>query len=118
MPIFGRMNSASRCVPVIAAALSLSAAGTALAQSQKLGEVLPQRGPEKVYSSSCGYCHGTNIGPIIRGRGLPAAAIVYQVRHGSGAMPAFRPTEISPAELDVLAAWLEHSKTDPKEKGR
>ncbi|MDE2562693.1 MAG: cytochrome c [Sphingomonadales bacterium] len=103
---------------VASLALVAVGAGSALAQSQKLGEVLPQRSPEKVYASTCGYCHGTNIGPIIRGRGLPAEAIKYQVRHGAGAMPAFRPTEISPAELDALATWLEHSKADPKEKGK
>ena len=94
------------------------AASSALFASQKLGEVQPQRTPEQLYAKTCGYCHGTNVGPIIRGRALPDAAIKMIVRSGQNAMPAFRPTEITNAELDRLATWISASKADPKEKGK
>ncbi len=76
------------------------------------------RAPQAVYAQTCGYCHGANVGPVIRGRGIDAAAVGYIVRHGQNAMPAFRPTEISPAELTALAGWIEKSAADPKERGR
>lgn len=98
-------------------ALGLALAGTAQA-AQRLGEVQAQRSPEQVYAAVCGYCHGRNVGPVIRGRGLPAEAVEYQVRHGQNAMPAFRPTEITPAELKALAAWIQSSAADPKEHGQ
>lgn len=105
------------------AALLLVAAGAAggtgaLAAGQKLGQTLPTRSPEKVYSSTCNYCHGHNVGPIIRGRGLPVAQVAAIVRSGQNAMPAFRPTEISPAELAALAKWIETSKADAQEHGK
>lgn len=76
------------------------------------------RPPEKVYSSTCGYCHGRNIGPILKGRGIPADTVRYMVRHGQGAMPAFRQTEITPQELDALAEWIEKSPADAKDHGQ
>jgi mono/diheme cytochrome c family protein len=101
----------------IAAALAATVAGTAQA-SQKLGEVQPQRTPEQVYSAVCGYCHGRNVGPVIRGRAIPAATVEMMVRNGMNAMPAFRPTEVTPDELKALAIWIEKSAADPKEKGQ
>lgn len=76
------------------------------------------RPPEKIYASTCGYCHGHNVGPVIRGRGLPPETITAFVRKGQGAMPAFRQTEISDTELKALADWLQASKADPKEHGQ
>ncbi|WP_408590738.1 c-type cytochrome [Novosphingobium sp.] len=107
--------------PLFLAPLALVAGGTALATApiaQKLGEPLPPRTPEQVYSSTCAYCHGANVGPVIRGRALPAAMVEMTVRQGRNAMPAFRPSEISPAELHGLAQWIEASPADPKEKGQ
>jgi mono/diheme cytochrome c family protein len=46
------------------------------------------------------------------------SAITMMVRSGNGAMPAFRPTEISDAELAALAQWISTSKKDPKEHGQ
>lgn len=77
-----------------------------------------QRVPATIYASNCGYCHGHNVGPIIRGRGLPASMVEYMVRNGRGAMPAFKPTEITPAELAALASWIESSAGDPREHGK
>ena len=64
------------------------------------------RSAEKLYASTCGYCHGRNVGPVILGRSLPVPAIEAVVRNGLNAMPAFRPSEISDAELAAVAAEL------------
>ncbi|MCP5397158.1 MAG: cytochrome c [Sphingomonadaceae bacterium] len=76
------------------------------------------RPPEKIYAKVCGYCHGKDIGPIIRGRALDTELVKYMVRHGKGGMPAFKPTEISPEELDNLAIWISESEADPEEHGQ
>ncbi len=75
------------------------------------------RPPETLYAKTCGYCHGQHVAPIIRGRSLPVELIEQYVRTGPRGMVAFRPTEISDAELKALAKWLNASKADPKEKG-
>jgi mono/diheme cytochrome c family protein len=93
--------------------VSLIVASDGLAQGPASG-----RAPEAIYAGNCGYCHGHNVGPIIRGRKLPPQLVEYMVRNGNGAMPAFRPTEISPAELSALARWISQSADDPKEHGR
>ncbi|WP_374530707.1 cytochrome c [Novosphingobium sp.] len=103
---------------ICAAIAALGIAGGAYAASQKLGEPLGQRSPQKVYASTCGYCHGTNVGPIILGRKLPADYIKQMVREGRNAMPAFRPTEVSPEELDALSKWIETAPANPQEKGK
>ena len=90
-------------------------AGTALAQATY--ETSP-RAPEYLYARTCGYCHGHNVGPIIRGKGHDPEAVAYIVRNGNNAMPAFRPTEITDAELAALGRWLSTSKADPKEHGQ
>lgn len=75
------------------------------------------RPPEAIYAKTCGYCHGARVAPVIRGRKLPVEVITSCVRSGPRAMPAFRPTEISNAELAALAKWISTSKADPKEIG-
>lgn len=105
-----------------AAVLGIGLAGAILAgpvfAAQKLGEVQPPRAPEKIYAKVCGYCHGRNVGPVILGRHLPADAIKYVARHGQNGMPAFRPTEISPSELDALAAWISAAEPRKEEHGK
>lgn len=96
----------------------LLGAGAALATGQKLGERAPQRDGAQVYATTCGYCHGHNVGPVLLGRHLPAEAIRLIVRSGQNGMPAFRPSEISPAELDAVAKWVEAAPADPKEHGQ
>lgn len=90
----------------------------AMGNAAHASDAPPPRIPEVVYAKTCGYCHGHNVGPVIRGRGLPAEAIEMIVRHGQGAMPAFKPTEISLAELSALAKWIAASKADTKEHGQ
>lgn len=81
------------------------------------GVASPPRPPEAIYAKTCGYCHGARVGPIIRGRKFPVEVITTYVRSGPRAMPAFRPTEISNAELAALAKWINATKADPKEIG-
>lgn len=99
------------------AGVALLAGGVAIA-GQKLGQPQSERAPEEIYAKTCGYCHGKNVGPVIRGRALPAEAITMIVRHGQNGMPAFRQTEITKSELDKLATWISVSKADPKEMGQ
>ncbi|MWV27153.1 c-type cytochrome [Aurantiacibacter rhizosphaerae] len=96
---------------------SLCLGGVALASAQEAEEATP-RAPEQVYAETCGYCHGVNVGPIIRGRNLPPVITKSFVRMGPNSMPAFRQTEITDEELDALATWLEQSEADPEERGQ
>jgi mono/diheme cytochrome c family protein len=106
---FGRGIAFTAVVGLILTAGAASAAPTIAAPAP--------RPPEAIYAKVCGYCHGAHVGPIIRGRRLPPEVVTQIVRLGPNAMPAFRPTEISDAELDSLARWVSTSKADPKEKG-
>jgi mono/diheme cytochrome c family protein len=76
------------------------------------------RPAQTVYAEVCGYCHGRNVGPILLGRMLPADYIAAMVRTGRNGMPAFRPTEVSPQELEALAAWISSADADPEEHGQ
>lgn len=94
----------------LAAGLSISA------NAQATYEIEP-RAPQYLYARTCGYCHGHDIAPIIRGRSLPPAVVSAIVRSGMGAMPAFKPTEITDTELEALAQWISQSEADPEEHG-
>ncbi|NOW46423.1 mono/diheme cytochrome c family protein [Novosphingobium sp. SG751A] len=98
--------------------LMLVAAPASAQTGQALGQTLAQRSPAKTYASICAYCHGHNVGPIILGRKLPVEYIQAMVRAGRNGMPAMRPTEISPAELDALATWISKAPKDIKEHGQ
>lgn len=64
---------------------------------------------EETYKKVCAYCHDAGVSPILRGRQLPPELIKHFVRNGSRAMPAFRITMISDADLDAMALWLQKS---------
>lgn len=109
-------------IRVAAAAAGLAAitvlAGAAQSATPRNVAAPNPREPERIYRQVCGYCHGHNVAPLIRGRKLDPAAIEYFVRNGNGAMPAFKPTEITNQELAALAKWVSASKADPKEHGK
>jgi len=109
-------RSAAAVIVVISGALALAVSAAMAASAPPPSAQV--RSPEQVYATTCGYCHGHNVGPVLRGRGLTAPAIVSIARHGRGAMPAFRPTEISNAELEALARWIQASPADAKEHGQ
>lgn len=102
------------CISIICAVLGLTTVDCGAVAN---GAPKP-RPPEKIYASTCGYCHGKHVAPIIRGRGLPSELVIQFVRAGPRAMPAFRQTEISDGELKALAKWINKSKADPKEIGQ
>jgi mono/diheme cytochrome c family protein len=101
----------------LAVGAALLVGGIAFA-GQKLGQPQGERTPDMIYAKTCGYCHGKNVGPVIRGRALSVDAIKHMVRSGPNGMPAFRPTEITNSELENLAKWISASKADPAEKGK
>jgi len=77
-------------------------------------------GPE-IFADRCIFCHdargwGTRSlarrtppgqAELLQREVLPTVLVQYAVRRGVGSMPQFTPTEISDAELQVLAEWLE-----------
>lgn len=69
-----------------------------------------EKSGEAVYQAVCQYCHETGVGPEIRSRQLPTAFTSIVVRNGLGAMPAFRPSEISDQELERIATFIEHNE--------
>lgn len=99
----------------MAAIAAMGGAGFALSANAQSAS---GRDPQFIYERTCGYCHGHNVGPIILGRNLPPAVIAALVRSGNGAMPAFRPTEISDAELAALAAWISTAPVSEREHGQ
>lgn len=105
------LSSKSRWPVRVIMAASVAAAWPASAETPSP----PPRPPEAIYAKTCGYCHGARVGPILRGRKLPVELITAYVRSGPRAMPAFRPTEISNAELAALAKWINAAQADPKE---
>ncbi len=72
------------------------------------------RGPEHMWSSACGYCHGAGVAPELRGRGLAPVLIRKIVREGFAGMPPFHPSEFSDADLAALADWIAKSEAPPK----
>lgn len=106
-----RLSTAAGLAALVLGPILVTACGRASADTAS-------RAPERIYATNCGYCHGRNVGPVIRGRSLPSEFVSVMVRHGRGAMPAFRPTEISSAELDALAHWISASSADPRELGK
>jgi len=75
-------------------------------------------GPEQIWAATCGYCHDEGVGPQLRGRKLPAAAIPPVVRQGLPGMPSFHPSEIDDKELAALARWIARSPAPPQERAR
>jgi mono/diheme cytochrome c family protein len=60
----------------------------------------------EVYAKVCAHCHEAGVGPVLRGRGLPAEFFKIFVRNGNRAMPAFRAAEIDDAALAQLGEYL------------
>jgi mono/diheme cytochrome c family protein len=103
-------------------------AGTAGAQAQ---DDAVQRGKAK-YEHTCEPCHGRGLGDdgrqllpgtaalqikyrgalpaVLEDRpGLTAEVLRTFVRNGSFSMPPFRPTELTDAEIEDIAAYLEET---------
>ena len=92
---------------ILVLALALAAGPAAGARAQSAGQ---WRGPEHMWESACGYCHGAGVAPELRGRGLPPSLIRKIAREGYAGMPAFHPSEFSDQDLTVLADWIAKSQ--------
>lgn len=97
---------ARRLAVCLASVAALVAAGGAQAAWRDGGEV---------YDKVCRYCHEANVGPVLKGRALPAEYVQRVVRHGNRAMPAFRATEIDDATLADVARLINASAALAKE---
>jgi cytochrome c553 len=69
--------------------------------------------PPPWWTAACTYCHDAQIAPSLLGRHLDPATIVAIVRNGLPAMPAFHRSEISDADLLVLAKWVARQPAPP-----
>ena len=73
---------------------------------------------EYLYKRTCAYCHELGVGPYLKGRNLPMEYFKIRLRAGYRAMPAFKPSEISDKDAEMLGKWLEESKAgEPIIKG-
>jgi mono/diheme cytochrome c family protein len=111
------MKRLALCALAIGAALALPAAATDNADKWT---------PQAFYADRCERCHGASgwgtrtlarrvpAGQVelTRRTALPAAYIVYVVRHGAGSMPPFTPTELTDRQLAELSAWLARPQAD------
>ena len=91
---------ARRLAVCLGAVAVLGAAGGAQAAWRDGGEV---------YEKVCRYCHEANVGPVLKGRALPAEYIQRVVRQGNRAMPAFRSSEIDDSTLADVARRISTS---------
>ncbi len=64
---------------------------------------------EQIFDKICQYCHTQGVGPVLTGRNLPPVYFTTIARNGLNAMPAFRPTELSPEDLEKVANFLSQS---------
>lgn len=72
----------------------------------------PQRiGPgQRYFEQVCAKCHTVEVGPELRGRGLPPEYFVAIARNGLNAMPSFRITDIDDTTLLDVGKYLSQSE--------
>ncbi len=101
---------ARRSIPsMILGALLIGGAELAAAQ-----QAVPRPNPEAIWRSACSYCHDTGVAHRLLGTHPPVATVTQIVRSGIGAMPAFHPSEIGPAQLRELARWVNEHSAPPQ----
>ena len=107
-------------VVLVVAGITAALAASAQDAEPSPAQTAPRTGPE-IFADKCIFCHdargwGTRSlarripegqAELLQRVELPPILVQYAVRRGAGSMPQFTPTEISDAELDVLAAWLD-----------
>ena len=120
-----------RFLSAVALAAFIVFAGTAASNAQDQDPAAVKRGDAK-FQHSCAPCHGRGAGDdgrallpgtdalrikykgeipaLLEDRAdLPAAVLSVFLRQGSWSMPPFRPTEVTDAEIDDIAAYLAES---------
>lgn len=108
-----RRGHTARLALLLGAALLMSACGSSRRGPPEqpplaLVDAEAQQG-ERVFMRFCNGCHprgAGGLGPGINNKPLPAFALRFQVRHGLGAMPAFKEDVISDEDLDALVTYL------------
>lgn len=68
---------------------------------------------EQVYMVHCQKCHPAGeagLGPAIHSNPAPQFIKRFQVRHGLGVMPSFKPDEISRSDLRAVSKYLKQWK--------
>lgn len=98
------------------AAAICCAAATCLSQPSFAQAAGQWTGPQQAYAATCAYCHDTEVAPALLGRRLATEYVVLVVQRGQRAMPAFRPTDFTAAELSMLAQWI-HASGAPAQAG-
>lgn len=104
--------------------LVMSLALCALLGAVEQGKLYKFKDGTEAYEKVCAHCHTLKIAPhtIFESFSDPATiaarrdSIVYTVRHGLNAMPAFRKSEISDATLKELATRLADGTIKLKER--
>ena len=107
------MPFASACV-LLAAASSAMTAEPAATATPNPGKVLFDRWCAECHApghghpgtQQLGWTRGAKLAVLEQRRDLSPELVRYVVRNGLNAMPPYRPTEISDAELGQLAAYL------------
>lgn len=65
---------------------------------------------ERVYMANCQKCHPAGgeggLGPAFLPNPAPGFIKRFQMRHGLGAMPGFRPNEISRKDLHDISKYM------------
>jgi mono/diheme cytochrome c family protein len=108
-----------------ARALTLAVAASCAALAATLVPVAAQEPAvdgKALYQSQCATCHsagermpgtlalavkyGSARSPVLDAEPVAAALVKLAVRRGVNAMPSFRKTEISDAELEAIAVYL------------
>lgn len=100
-------------VAAIAGAFAVSGCSSArrtppVAPPLQLADPALERG-RVVFYRHCHLCHphgGAGLGPAIVNKPLPGFLMAFQVRHGLGAMPSFKPEKIPAEDLDALVAYI------------
>ncbi len=100
----GCLMTSSRLATLIFIFCSSAYSNATLAQSADDWE-----SGKQIFDNICQHCHTQKVGPVLTGRNLPAVFYTTIARNGLNAMPAFRPTELSDADLEKVGQYLSQS---------
>ena len=99
-------------------AVTMSLTMPAFAQGAASGDAA--HGKQLYMSDACYTCHGTTgagggpAGPALAHQGLPAAAIIQQLRHPQGRMPAYTDKILPDRDEADIIAYIEALSQGPK----
>lgn len=65
-----------------------------------------ERSGERLAHETCLLCHGTGVGPDLDQQEVPFETLRFMVRNGLNAMPAFRQSELSDADVKAISDYL------------